>query len=45
MAWGMRHEAWGMRGSKDSNMADENDESAHRFWRKLQKKLLSAIMA
>ena len=37
--------AWGMRESKDSNIADENDESAHRFWRKLQKKLLSAIIA
>ena len=28
-----------MRESKDSNIADENDESAHRFWRKLQKKI------
>ena len=29
--------AWGMRGSKDSNKTDENDESAHWLWQKLQK--------
>ena len=29
--------AWGMRGSKDSDKTDKCDESAHWFWRKLQK--------
>ena len=29
--------ASGMRGSKDSDKTDKRDESAYRFWRKLQK--------